>query len=149
MSNILNRFEKAVVDIIQLKEIEEARLLESISEGKWSIRDIVAHLYYWDKFNLENMLPYMTDGANLPVFPDHDTHNAEGLALLRDHSIESIVDLFVKERRKLIEQLNMIDDDIRFTIGKGKRKFSVESFAKIFLEHDLHHLKQINLKLLA
>jgi hypothetical protein len=124
-------------------------LLESISEGKWSIRDIVAHLYYWDKFNLENMIPCMTDGANLPTFPDHDTHNEEGLALLREHSVASIIDLFIKERRKLIEQLIMIDEDIRFTIGKGKRKFSVESFARIFLEHDLHHLKQINLKLSA
>jgi uncharacterized damage-inducible protein DinB len=147
MSNILNRFEKVVEEIIQLKEIEEARLLESISEGKWSIRDVVAHLYYWDKFNLENMIPKMADGANLPTFPDHDAHNAEGLSQLREHTVESIIDLFIKERRKLIEQLNMIDENHRFTIGKGKRKFSVESFAKIFLEHDKHHLKQIKGKL--
>ncbi|MFA9555745.1 DinB family protein [Evansella sp. AB-rgal1] len=43
-----------MVDYIsRLKELPEDILCQPIKEGKWSIIQIVGHLYYWDKFNLE------------------------------------------------------------------------------------------------
>ncbi|WP_019152418.1 DinB family protein [Robertmurraya massiliosenegalensis] len=119
----------------------------AISEGKWSIREIVGHLYYWDKFILENMVPFMTDGSNLPPFPDHDQYNAEAISYLKDDSATSIIEHFVETRIQLTESLSNLDSDIRFTIGGGKEQFYAESFTEMFLEHDEHHLNQINEKL--
>lgn len=147
MDKILNEFEKTIEEISMLKEVQNAELLEPVHEGKWSIREIVGHLYYWDKHNLEQMVPKMSNGASLPPFPDHDQHNKEAVSYLTKQSVESIIDSFINTRQELIESMLKIDSDIRFTVGKGKRQFSRESFIKIFLKHDAHHIKQINEKL--
>ncbi|WP_313898491.1 DinB family protein [Lederbergia sp. NSJ-179] len=108
---------------------------------------MLGHLYYWDKYNLEKMVPLMANGANLPQFPNHDQHNKEAISFLRNHSVESIIDAFIETRKELIEHISKVGEDVRFTIGKGKRMFSGESFIKIFVKHDIHHLQQINGKL--
>lgn len=147
MNKTLNQFEKTIEDISELRNVKDSQLLDPIREGKWSIREIIGHLYYWDKYNLEEMVPKMTDGANLPQFPNHDEHNEEAISSIKDHSVESIINAFIITREELIESISKVCKDVRFTIGKGKRKFSSESFIKIFLEHDMHHLLQINKKL--
>jgi uncharacterized damage-inducible protein DinB len=133
--------------IWELKETDETKLSEPVKEGKWSIRQIVGHLYYWDKFNLGRMVPHMNDGADLPAFPDHDMHNEEAMSFITDHSTEDLIDSFVTTRKELAERISGVGKDVRFTIGGGKRKLSAESFIKIFLKHDEHHLRQINQKL--
>ncbi|MBW8348584.1 DinB family protein [Bacillus sp. IITD106] len=147
MKKVLKQFEETIDVILTLKQVQESLLLEPIREGKWSIREIVGHLYYWDKYNLEKMLPEMADGANLPPFPDHDEYNEEAISYLKDQPIESIINSFIATRKELIRSISNIGEDVRFTIGKGKRQLSVESFIKIFLKHDIHHLQQINEKL--
>ena len=147
MKKLLKQYEETIEDIRQLKDVQESKLKEPISKGKWSIREIVGHLYYWDKYNLEKMIPFMKDGASLPPFPNHDEHNEEAISYLTDYTVEAIIDVFIDTRKELIESISKVDEDIRFTIGSGKRKFSAESFIKIFANHDIHHLQQINEKL--
>ncbi|RDW22121.1 DinB family protein [Oceanobacillus chungangensis] len=147
MCKILKEFSETLDAIQKLIDIQESQLSEPISKDKWSIREIVGHLYYWDKYNLEKMVPRMTNGANLPQFPNHDEHNKEAIAYLRDYSVESIIETFIETRKELIESIYKVGEDVRFTIGSGKRQFSGESFIKIFVKHDIHHLKQINKKL--
>lgn len=147
MSKTLLDFEKTIDKVSQLKEIHSSLLMEPVEEGKWSIRDIVAHLYYWDKFNLEEMVPEMSTGAVLPPFPDHDQHNQQAILSVTDYSPHFIIDLFINTRKELADNLSRLGKDVKLTIGKGKRQFSGESFIKIFVKHDTHHLKQIQKKL--
>lgn len=147
MGKTLNQFESMVNEILDLKEISEEKLSEPMEEGKWSTIQVVAHLYYWDKYNLEKMVPHIAEGTDLPQFPNHDQHNEEAMAFIEGFSVESIIDSFVQTRKELTEELSRIGNDVRFTIGGGKRKFSRDSFIKIFIKHDGHHLKQIKEKL--
>ncbi|MCM3744308.1 DinB family protein [Sporosarcina luteola] len=147
MKKILEGFEETIDAIKKLKEVQESKLTEPISKGKWSIREIVGHLYYWDKYNLEKMVPVMANGVNLPQFPNHDQHNKEAISYLSDNTVESIINAFIETRKELIDSISKVEEDVRFTIGKGKRQFSGESFIKIFIKHDIHHLQQINNKL--
>ena len=147
MNKTLIQFEKNIDDISKLKDIQESQLLEPISKKKWSIREIVGHLYYWDKYNLEIMVPKMKNGATLPEYPNHDQHNAEAISFLSGQSVKSIISAFVVTRKELIESISKEEGNVRFTIGKGKRQFTVECFIKIFLKHDIHHVQQINEKL--
>ncbi|UCZ55202.1 DinB family protein [Bacillus shivajii] len=147
MKKTLKQFESTIDEVLQLEGRNNEVLLEPIHEGKWSIREIVGHMYYWDKYNLEQMVPKMAAGADLPPFPNHDKQNEKAISSLKEKSVESIIHSFVKTRKAIIESLLDIDYDVRFTIGGGKRKFSIESFIKIFIKHDAHHLKQINKKL--
>ncbi|ADU32256.1 DinB family protein [Evansella cellulosilytica] len=147
MKKTFKEFASACEEVLKLQGVPEEKLCEPIQEGKWSVREIIGHLYYWDKFNLERMLPDMHDGADLRKFPDHDEHNAEAISFLQDEPVEAIVDRFVETRQVLTGKLVSLDGNMRFTIGGGKRKLSVESFTKIFVKHDTHHLKQIAEKL--
>lgn len=147
MNKTFQEFAKTLNVVQMLCETDEHILLEPIGEGKWSRKEIIAHLYYWDKFNLEVMVPKMSDGANLPSFPDHDDYNKLAVEALEKDTVHTIIQYFVETRNELLQKINNIPSDIRFTIGKGKRQFSPESFMKMFLKHDAHHIKQINGKL--
>ncbi|MBM7094780.1 DinB family protein [Bacillus sp. H-16] len=140
----LVQFEKAADEFAGLKEVPGEALVEPIGVGKWSPREVICHMYYWDKFNKEQMVPHMADGARLPAFPDHDAHNAEGLKYLKScEKPEEVIDLFVEMRKELAAEFEVLNPDMRFTIGTGKRQFSPESFVKMFVKHDQHHLKQL------
>lgn len=131
-----------------LKENEESKLLNPIKEGKWSIRDIIGHLYYWDKFILEQHIPFMAQGANLIAFPDHDFHNNEGIQYIsKFKNVATLIDKFIYTRNEIFKALHSIKSDIRFNIGSGKRQFTLESYFSIFSKHDIHHLEQIHNKL--
>lgn len=131
-----------------LKEHEEHKLLNPIKEGKWSIREIIGHLYYWDKFISEQHIPFMEQGANLIAFPDHDSHNNEGIQYINNFkNVATLIDKFVYTRNQIFEAIHSIKSDIRFTIGSGKRHFTLESYFCIFSKHDVHHLEQIHNKL--
>ncbi|GIP26178.1 hypothetical protein J23TS9_13080 [Paenibacillus sp. J23TS9] len=135
-------------EILKYKELDEQRLLEPIREGKWSVKEIIGHLYYWDKFILGNHVPYMNEGTNLNAFPNHDLHNREAIEYISVFTTTgSLIDEFVLNRRLLIEAISGIDSNAKFTIGSGKRQFTVDKYLKIFIDHDIHHLKQMNERL--
>lgn len=147
-SKSFGNYEKTINEVLKLKEIPESHLLEPIQEGKWSIREIIGHLFYWDKFILDQMAPHMTNNANFPPFPDHDIHNQEAIKYIdRYKSVASLIDEFSKIRLQLLDKMSSIENDVRFTIGTGKRQFSLDSFITIFVNHDSYHLKQIRDKL--
>lgn len=135
-------------EIAILKENEEHILLNPIKEGKWSIREIIGHLYYWDKFILEQHIPFMAQGANLIAFPDHDYHNNEGIQYISSFkNVATLIDKFLYTRNQIFEAIHSIKSDIKFTIGSGKRQYTLESYFSIFSKHDIHHLVQIRNKL--
>ncbi|WP_026691387.1 DinB family protein [Alteribacter aurantiacus] len=141
----LMQFEKTADEVAALGKAPKEALLNPIEAGKWTPREIICHMFYWDKFNKEQMVPHMADGARLPAFPDHDKHNAEGLEYLKKcEDPEEVIDLFVKVRNELVSEFESLNPDMRFTIGEGKRQFSPESFVKMFVKHDQHHLKQMD-----
>ncbi|CEI81976.1 hypothetical protein J18TS1_16140 [Oceanobacillus oncorhynchi subsp. incaldanensis] len=143
MSNVFTAYESTIAAVSELKKVEEQTLNTPIKEDAWSIREIIGHMYYWDDYNLHNMVSQMQQGANLPAFPDHDTQNEKAIQSLEGKTVDEIIELFMERRKQLLEKIRTVDKNDRFTIGSGKRKFSAESFLKIFTKHDEHHLKQI------
>jgi uncharacterized damage-inducible protein DinB len=135
-------YENAIFEVLKLKEIPESSLLKPIQEGKWSVRDIIGHLFYWDKYILDRLVPHITNNAILPPFPDFDLHNQEALKYIeRYSSVISLIDEFSQTRKLVIEKMFCIENNTNFTIGTYN--FTKDSFIIIFTEHDTHHLKQI------
>lgn len=147
VKEVLN-YGKIIEEITRFKELDESRFLEPISEGKWSVKEIIGHLFYWDKFILEKHFPSMDQGAVLISFPDHDKHNSEAIQYISAFKTTGfLIDEFVEKRRQLIEMMSGIVSDVIFTIGSGDRQFTVETYLKIFIDHDNHHLNQIKVRL--
>lgn len=146
--NVIDKFEDNLEVFLKLKNYTEEVLTEPISEGKWSIREMVGHLLYWDKFNLEKMVPFMSNDVALSPFPNHDSHNKEAVTYLKKYkNVEEIIDDFVRTRKQLVYELKKIDQSIEFQIEKEANPFSIKKFVEIFVEHDAHHLNQIREKL--
>lgn len=143
MSKVFTEYSKTIDEVSKLKEADEQILVTPIKEEAWSIREIIGHMYYWDDYNLHNMISQMTNGSNLPAFPDHDAQNEKAVQSLEGQSVYQIIDLFIKRREEFLDTVRKVDKQDRFTIGTGKKAFSAESFVKIFVKHDAHHLKQI------
>ncbi|MCT1902425.1 DinB family protein [Oceanobacillus sojae] len=143
MSKVFTEYEKTINEVSKLKEADEQSLVTPIKKNAWSIREIIGHMYYWDDYNLHNMVSQMHHGVNLPAFPDHDAQNEEAIQSLEGQSVYQIIDLFIERREEFLDAARKVDKQDRFTIGDGKRAFSAESFVKIFVKHDAHHLKQI------
>lgn len=149
MSKVFTEYSKTIDEVSRLKEADEQILVTPIKEDAWSIREIIGHMYYWDDYNLQNMVSQMANGANLPAFPDHDAQNEKAVQSLEGQSVYQIIDLFIKRRKEFLGAVRNVDKQDRFTIGTGKRAFSAENFVKIFVKHDAHHLKQIEIFLAA
>lgn len=141
MSKLIKEFEEF---IHYVDSIDEELLSVRIAEGKWTVKDVISHLTYWDKYSIEKMLPYMKDNANLPEFIDHERNNMIAIEMAKNYpdSIALKSD-FRKTRKKLVSMLLNITSDVSFTIGRGKRKYTVDSYTKIFVNHDRHHQQQI------
>ncbi|MFC4559452.1 DinB family protein [Virgibacillus kekensis] len=145
--SVYDKYESAIDTVVQLKEVPDAVLTEPIAPGKWSIKEIVGHMFYWDKFILERMVPDMKKGKTLIPFPDHDTYNAEATGYIDKFNPMEVMDVFAETRKKLSGELQAIDSTERFTIVNEPGDFSPEKLVAIFVEHDEHHFRQIEDKL--
>ncbi|MFK3937467.1 DinB family protein [Alkalihalobacillus sp. NPDC078783] len=144
MKKTIKQYEELIERCKSYKDLEEKVLTTPIKDGGWSIREIIGHLYGWDKHNLLYMVPNMNHGADLPAFPNHDVQNLNVLKGLKGNSVFEIMDLFLENRKELIQIISSVNPEDRFTIGGKKRAFTAESFLKIFVKHDAHHTIQIN-----
>ncbi|OXM16222.1 hypothetical protein [Paenibacillus herberti] len=59
----LNEFSDFLLWVETLKVTAKDVWFKPISTGKWSLREILAHIKYWDKNSLELMVPSMSEGA--------------------------------------------------------------------------------------
>ncbi|WP_417900440.1 DinB family protein [Bacillus haimaensis] len=145
MSNLsLKNYEKNRKYFLSLHTLPEEKLMKNTEHIKWSIREIIGHIYYWDKFLLDVMVPEMYEGAALPEFPDHDTYNEKSMKhIIKFTSTNELINEFALTRENLLQKIEAIPANTAFTIGKGKRAFSPNTFMAMFVEHDDHHIKQI------
>ena len=113
-----------------------------IADGKWSIREFLAHIMHWDWNSLDKMVPLMSEGARLS-FVDIERHNREAadIALTYD-SFAALIEDVVRTRSLLVAELEeRYDDKTRFSIDG--HPLTYRTFVDNFIEHDEHHRRQI------
>ncbi|WP_421384896.1 DinB family protein [Bacillus salacetis] len=121
-----------------------------LTEGKWSIKQIISHMYRWDLFLLEAVLPAgLKDKA--VHFPSHDEYNAQSEVYSNTISFKTLINHSVDARKKLIEKLaehqKLLGDSITINglthcPNTGKR-YSLNYLMTEFVHHDMHHSQQI------
>ncbi|SDT50692.1 DinB superfamily protein [Paenibacillaceae bacterium GAS479] len=141
-NKVLNEFSNFLLWAETLKVTAKDIWLKPISTGKWSLREILAHLMYWDKNSLEMMVPSMSEGAQL-FFVDIEKHNQEAAVFAQSyHSLDALIDDLVKTRKQLLILLvEKYNDTMKFTIDNDN--YSFKKFVNVFIHHDEHHKKQI------
>ncbi|GAA3410181.1 DinB family protein [Paenibacillus hodogayensis] len=118
-----------------------------ILPGKWSIHEIVGHIWLWDTYALEQMIPEMTQGAVLQMANRQSINRNAELFSLRIQKAE-MIDHFAATRNELAEACSFVHESgISFFIGA--RRLQMESYIREYVvEHDRHHEAQIEAFLL-
>ena len=128
----------------RLEYLDEYVLRQPISEGKWSIIEIIAHFYPWDEFVLQNRLPYFFVESTLPPVPNADDLNKQSSLLARHEDVRNTLEKCIRLRKKLMEALNAIPDENWLVEFRTKRsRLTIYTYFKGLMEHDIHHINQI------
>lgn len=87
-----------------LKEIDEARMTQPGVEGEWSIKDIIAHIAWYEREMVGILQSRALDGSSLWVLP-----NAERNAAIFDQNRDrSLQDVLAEARRVYTELLEAL-----------------------------------------
>lgn len=142
-TKVLKQFSDFLLWVENLRDTAQDLWLKPISTGKWSLREILTHIMYWDRNSLERMVPNMTEGAKL-FFVDIEKHNQEAAVLAQSYnSLDVLIDDLVMTRKQLLGLLEEKNNDTtRFTIDN--RNYTYKKFVNVFIHHDDHHKKQID-----
>ena len=121
-----------------------------IAEGKFSVKEIIAHLYRWDEFLLNFGIPSIIESGKID-FPNFHDYNHESAELVSEKGIEEVITLAIKTRENLVTCFDHHQEFAQKEISmNGKthipntdQHFTFYYLIEDFSEHDRHHKKQI------
>jgi uncharacterized damage-inducible protein DinB len=129
-----------------LRDVTDTEWQMPLGEGKWSVAAVVAHLLFWDKYSLEERFPFFKEGAELPSYPDFQGVNdrAREYAEKTATKVQVLDELLAirKEYHKMLEQMDSEKLAVSFKISN--HQLTIGEYFEDFIQHDIHHQKQVN-----
>jgi hypothetical protein len=138
---------KSFIDFVEsLKAIDEVYWNKPLSEGKWSMKDVICHIMLWDKYFYEGAIEKIKHGE--PVKVKHlnfNEFNANAREYAKNQTRDDIIDQFIMYREKIIADIIDLSEDeyIKEYKDGDKKKFTIRSYLRGFISHDKGHGKQI------
>lgn len=127
-----------------LAGLKEEDLTVPMAEGKWPIRDLLAHLIYWNQFCLDYVRERL-GGGNPEGFPkDFDRLNKVAAEKWADHEPKALLEELDRIRRETLDYIEEIGPKALKTVWPyegGESK--VGEFINSFAAHQGYHCKQI------
>ena len=108
-----------------------------VGEGKWSPREIVLHLHYWDR----EMLPYVERAWRHDERPPHTkdqilTENGSFLGELGHHDWDEARRLLQHSREQFLEELQSVPEE---PAEMWSSEHALGRLIRILSHHDRHH----------
>lgn len=144
MSQLVKQLTQWIDYLEKAKEEPYEGFFHPIAEGKWSKAAIIAHIMMWDRFFYEERMPLMLEGGTLSSIDAEQVEELNKKAEVYAHtgiSLSEMINKAIEQRTRLVETLKDQDLSKSFTIKDNK--YTLESYVKGEVEHDLHHLKQL------
>ncbi|WP_226087273.1 DinB family protein [Mesobacillus sp. S13] len=132
--------------IHSLKGLSDAEWNMPLGEGKWSVAAVVAHLLLWDQYSLEERFPYFKEGADLPSYPDFQGVNDRAREYAENKATkEQVLDELLAIRKAYREMLEQTDSEkLAVSFRISNHQLTIGTYFEDFIQHDLHHQKQVN-----
>lgn len=125
-------------------------MIMPIKEGKFSVKEIIAHLYKWDEFLLNIGIPSILENGRLQ-FPNIDEYNSNAAKESMNIEFASVIELAIKRReavvKSFLENESFSEKEISIN-GHTQKPNSNENYTFYYLledfsEHDKHHIRQV------
>ena len=112
-----------------------------LGEGKWSPRQVVLHVYYWDR----EMLPWVEKAYQQRVKPPHTmddilAENESSQAELSGHDWETAKRMLQHAREALIESLQSLPEE---PAEMWTSEHPLGWLMRILAKHDRHHAARL------
>ena len=127
-----------------LEEIPHARLDEVVVEGRFTAREVIAHLVDWEPIMRERiLLARDAPGATIAVLDESEMAVANGYA---GSDTADQCALFQRERALTVEfAFSLQPGDWRKIVLHPERgPLSAEDLTNLLLGHDLYHIEQLS-----
>jgi uncharacterized damage-inducible protein DinB len=149
---IVNKFGEYRNWITVLKNIDTNTWFTPISKGKWSISEVVSHIYNWDNHLIFEIIPCVKRGQGME-FPDFDSYNKKASEYAKSGVSQlDLINNAIAVRETIVNTLLKVSEqDLCKPLtsnGVSHCPHTGESYSLIyiikeFIEHDKHHIQQI------
>lgn len=143
---MVEEFKSFITFVEELRSLEEEYWDKSISEGKWSVKDIISHIMLWDKYFYDEGIEKIKLGESVTVkHLNFDEFNLKAREYAKTQTRDAIIEQFLAHRNKIIENISGLTEDEYLKEYKDgdNKKFSIRGYLRGFIPHDKHHKKQI------
>ncbi|QTD40262.1 DinB family protein [Sporosarcina sp. Te-1] len=146
--HIISGLQQYVQWVESLRALPEKDASMPYADGKWSPKEILMHMAEWDRFTLEERLPYMKDSSKVgEVLTDipFNAFNAEAARKAKELTFDEIRIYAVDMRSRLLSDLAQLEEEQwDAPIRIGEFTITTRQYFADFIEHDKHHKMQID-----
>ena len=112
-------------------DLPESRLLAPGVAGKWSVRDIIAHVTWWDEEALTH-LPLIREGGTPPRYATKyggiDAFNARRTEERRDLSLAEVLRRHDAVHARLVDYVSGTPDELFATETRFRRRLRLDTY---------------------
>ena len=142
--DIITHYEAFSAWLESLRDLDQESWLKPVSAGKWPVAAVVAHLLFWDRYSLDERFPFFKEGAVLVSYPDFQSVNDAAGEYAKKHAQLEIIEELLSVRRQFLQMLEGMSEEKLDTAFKiGSTSLTMRDYFADFIEHDIHHKKQI------
>lgn len=143
---LLQQFGQWTAFVTDLEKYDERFWNQSLGAGKWSVRQVVAHILRWDDYFYEESIAKLSEASPLTVkHLDYDEFNELAKTYGKATSIAVLTAQAVQSRMRILDKIASLTDEqyaATYTDADG-HPFEVEQYMKDFIWHDQHHIQPI------
>ncbi|QKS46018.1 DinB family protein [Paenibacillus cellulosilyticus] len=145
-AQLMDEFAYLLTFVDSLRQLDDAGWTAPLAAGKWSTRDVVAHIMLWDKYFLEEAIAPIA--AHHPLTLKHldfDAFNRNAVEYAKTKDKTALIELTIRYRGEILERLRTLSDEEWVEVhqdGDG-HPFAVDHYVPDFIAHDGHHIKQL------
>jgi len=141
---IIKHYKESIEIVESFSYLSDSSWFRPISDGKWSICEMIGHLIYWDRFVLEKRLPYLFLENKKLESVNVQEMNAKAAFESKEKIKKDVIKEFAEERLKIIEKLNLMSTEKFFKSFRiGENDLTIAIYFDGLIEHDLHHFQQV------
>lgn len=140
----LREARRGFLDSVDGLSEKEASRADSI--GAWSIKDVVAHMVYWDREFFHGMKTLLSGGFPDFLEFDCDEKNAAEVSKRKNETLEELVKDLNESGRSILDYLGGLEEDeLRESWGQKWKTWDVTVawIAEGIIGHDRHHTGKI------